>query len=173
MTQPVLADVGHQFGRGKREERARAFIRDGLEQSAAAQRSLAINRVTALGEMTGGIAHDLRNILAVIESGLRLAERNSERPDKVRAYIAGAREGVLPDGGAALLRRCCLGHLFLVVCYAKRPGAPAPGPRRDTPRGALPVGSLPVGCGRLRCGQTCSRLPGDLPGHATKLPYQR
>jgi signal transduction histidine kinase len=44
--------------------------------------------------MTGGIAHDFRNILTIIGSGLRLAETNSRDPDKVRTYIAGAREGV-------------------------------------------------------------------------------
>ena len=44
--------------------------------------------------MTGGIAHDFRNILAIIESGLRLAEKSSEQPDRARVYIAGAREGV-------------------------------------------------------------------------------
>jgi signal transduction histidine kinase len=44
--------------------------------------------------MTGGIAHDFRNILAIIESGLILAEKNSEQPESARIYIAGAREGV-------------------------------------------------------------------------------
>src|SRR5688572_30716700 len=36
----------------------------------------ASQRITALGEMTRGIAHDFRTILALIESGLRLAEDN-------------------------------------------------------------------------------------------------
>jgi signal transduction histidine kinase len=44
--------------------------------------------------MTGNIAHDFRNILAVIDSGLRLAERNSDDPKAASAFIAGAREGV-------------------------------------------------------------------------------
>ena len=44
--------------------------------------------------MTRGIAHDFRNILAVIDSGLRLAERNVSDQDMVRAFVAGAREGV-------------------------------------------------------------------------------
>jgi signal transduction histidine kinase len=44
--------------------------------------------------MTGGIVHDFRNILAVIDSGLRLAERNISEPDTARTFIAGAREGV-------------------------------------------------------------------------------
>jgi signal transduction histidine kinase len=64
------------------------------EGPAAEQRARAIQRLAALGEMTGGIAHDFRNILTIIESGLRLAERSSKEPEKVRAFIAGAREGV-------------------------------------------------------------------------------
>jgi signal transduction histidine kinase len=51
-------------------------------------------RLSPLGEMTGGIAHDFRNILSIIDSGLRLAESNLSDPDKVRTFIAGAREGI-------------------------------------------------------------------------------
>jgi signal transduction histidine kinase len=48
----------------------------------------------ALGEITGGIVHDFRNVLTIVESNLRLAERHSDEPDKVLVYIAGAREVV-------------------------------------------------------------------------------
>ena len=58
------------------------------------QRQGATQRIAALGEMTGGIAHDFRNILTIIESGLRLAERNLQCPDKLRACIKGAQNGV-------------------------------------------------------------------------------
>ncbi|TIT86789.1 MAG: hypothetical protein E5W55_29920, partial [Mesorhizobium sp.] len=44
-------------------------------------------RLAALGEMTSGIAHDFRNLLAVIESGLRLAEKRADEPERVRAFI--------------------------------------------------------------------------------------
>jgi signal transduction histidine kinase len=44
--------------------------------------------------MTGGIAHDFRNLLAVIDSGLRSAERRADEPESVRACIAAAREGI-------------------------------------------------------------------------------
>ena len=54
----------------------------------------AAQRLSVLGEMTGGIAHDFRNILSVIESGLRLAESNFSEPQKARTFISGAREGV-------------------------------------------------------------------------------
>jgi signal transduction histidine kinase len=64
------------------------------ERSAAEQRAYASQRLAALGEMTGGIAHDFRNLLAAIESGLRLAEKSSEQPEKVRVYIAAVRQGV-------------------------------------------------------------------------------
>jgi hypothetical protein len=39
--------------------------------------------------MTGGIAHDFRNILSVVDSGLRLAESKLGDPDNVRTFIAG------------------------------------------------------------------------------------
>ncbi|WP_376704047.1 ATP-binding protein [Mesorhizobium sp. ISC25] len=63
-------------------------------RTAAEQRERATHRLAALGEMTGGIAHDFRNLLAVIESGLGLAERRADEPERVRAYIAAAREGI-------------------------------------------------------------------------------
>jgi signal transduction histidine kinase len=62
--------------------------------TAAEQREHATHRLAALGEMTGGIAHDFRNLLAVIESGLRFAEKRADEPEHVRAYIAMAREGI-------------------------------------------------------------------------------
>jgi signal transduction histidine kinase len=58
------------------------------EPAAQAARGL-----SALGEMTGGIAHDLLNVFAVVEAGLLLAER-AERPEEALAYIAAARDGV-------------------------------------------------------------------------------
>ena len=64
------------------------------QRSAAELSSRAAQRLSVLGEMTGGIAHDFRNILAVIDSGLRLAEKNFNDPRKASAFIAGAREGV-------------------------------------------------------------------------------
>jgi signal transduction histidine kinase len=62
--------------------------------SPATHSARAAQRLSALGEMTRGIAHDFRNILSVIDAGLRLAESNSGDPDKVRTFIAGAREGI-------------------------------------------------------------------------------
>jgi signal transduction histidine kinase len=58
------------------------------------KRARAARRLTVIGEMTGGIAHDFRNLLAIIESGLRLAEKSYQQPEKVRNYIAAAREGI-------------------------------------------------------------------------------
>ena len=41
-----------------------------------------MQRLEAIGEMTGGIVHDFRNLLAVIESGLRLAENSYQQPER-------------------------------------------------------------------------------------------
>lgn len=67
---------------------------------AAQQRERAMHRLASLGEMTGGIAHDFRNLLAVIQSGLRLAERKADQPESVRTYLSAARQGV--DRGVEL-----------------------------------------------------------------------
>lgn len=54
----------------------------------------AVQKISALGEMTGGIAHDFRNVLAVVSSGLRIAEQHAGDPAKLAAALAAAHEGV-------------------------------------------------------------------------------
>jgi signal transduction histidine kinase len=66
------------------------LVEDPGQRSARAQQ-----RITALGEMTGGIAHDFRNILAMINSGLSLAERSHAQGEPFDAYLLAAREGVV------------------------------------------------------------------------------
>ena len=68
--------------------------KEGLDIVSAAQRERATQRLASLGEMTGGIVHDFRNILAVIESGLRLAEKHSGEPEKASVFIAGVHDGI-------------------------------------------------------------------------------
>jgi signal transduction histidine kinase len=54
-----------------------------------------MQRLEALGEMTGGIVHDLRNLLAVIDTGVRLATEHAEHPDKVRSYLSVTRDAIV------------------------------------------------------------------------------
>jgi signal transduction histidine kinase len=54
----------------------------------------ASQRVTALGEMTAGLAHDFRNILAVINSAINLAERDSGDKVKLGTALGAARDGI-------------------------------------------------------------------------------
>ena len=55
----------------------------------------ATQRLLALGDMTGGIAHDLRNLFAVIETGARLANEHADQPEKVRSYISVTRDAIV------------------------------------------------------------------------------
>lgn len=67
----------------------------GKAPASAKETSLrALQSLMVLGEMTGGIVHDFRILLTVIDSGLRLMERNSAHPEKVRMYIAAMRDGI-------------------------------------------------------------------------------
>jgi signal transduction histidine kinase len=59
------------------------------ERSARAARMIG-----ALGEMTGGITHDFRNILCIVASGLRVAERNIGNPESLKAALEAIQEGV-------------------------------------------------------------------------------
>ena len=59
------------------------------------QRSTRANqRITALGEMTAGLAHDFRNILTIIESGLALAGRSRHDPEKAQAALDAVHDGI-------------------------------------------------------------------------------
>ena len=55
--------------------------------------SLAEFKLAALGEMTIGIAHDFKNVLAVIDASLDLAA-NGKHFERRHSYIAAAREGI-------------------------------------------------------------------------------
>jgi signal transduction histidine kinase len=44
--------------------------------------------------MTGGIAHDFRNILCIVASGLRVAGRELDNPDKLKSALAAIHDGV-------------------------------------------------------------------------------
>ena len=58
------------------------------------RRSDTAQQIDALGELAGGIAHDFRNVLAVISSALHLAERHGNDPGKTREYLSAAQDSV-------------------------------------------------------------------------------
>ena len=74
-----------------------------LQETAAERSARAVDGFTALGQMAGGVAHDFRNILCIIASGLRVAERNTADPVKRRAALAAAHDGV--DRGLRMVTR--------------------------------------------------------------------
>jgi two-component system, NtrC family, sensor kinase len=51
-------------------------------------------RLSTIGEMTGGIAHDFRNVLAVVSSGLRLIEKADQDQEKRELYIRSIEEAL-------------------------------------------------------------------------------
>lgn len=71
-----------------------AIMPDGEDSEAPRERSArAAEKIAALGEMTGGIVHDFRNILAAIDSGLRQAEHHLADPVQLRFCLAALHEG--------------------------------------------------------------------------------
>ena len=74
-----------------------------LQATAAERSARAVESFTALGQMAGGVAHDFRNVLCIIASGLRVAERNTADPVKRRAALTAAHDGV--DRGLRMVTR--------------------------------------------------------------------
>ena len=77
-----------------------ALDTDREERSAAGTCANFTERLPAVGEMTGGIAHDFRNLLGAIYAALRLTEKDSSVSGNARGYIAAARQGI--DRGVKL-----------------------------------------------------------------------
>jgi len=89
------ADLVHANQRLKSETRVRRDAEEALHQS---------HKMEAIGQLSGGVAHDLNNYLAVIRGSLHhLKRRRSLEGADIEPFIASALEGV--DRAAGLTRR--------------------------------------------------------------------
>lgn len=79
-------------------------VREEVEKrEAAQQRAAHAERIQALGQLAGGIAHDLNNVLQAVTSGASLAIRDAENPERVRRLARLLTEAA--ERGAAVTRR--------------------------------------------------------------------
>ncbi len=85
--------------------------------SPSSRSARAAQRINALGEMTGGVVHDLRNILCVIASALRVAEQRPDDPAALDVALEHARNGV--DRGLRTISR-----LLAFAMHQQRDAAP-------------------------------------------------
>ena len=79
------------------EERTAALLRAAEERRRAEDAARQAEKLAALGELTGGVAHDFGNLLQVVTSGAALLRRAS-LPEAKRARIL---EGIIQAGGSA------------------------------------------------------------------------
>jgi signal transduction histidine kinase len=78
----------------KVEERTRDFV-DEMQRRIETEDALRqAQKMEAIGQLTGGVAHDFNNMLAVMLGGLDLALRRLDRGDtQVQKYLVNAQEG--------------------------------------------------------------------------------
>jgi PAS domain S-box-containing protein len=64
------------------------------EIEAASEQLRHLQKMEAVGQLTGGVAHDFNNMLSIVIGSLDMAARKlTSDPDKARQYIANANEG--------------------------------------------------------------------------------
>jgi len=93
-------------------------VADALAERARAEDELRQSqRMEALGQLAGGVAHDFNNVLQAIAGGARLIQRRPDDPDTVRRLAGLVVDAA--DRGASVTRR--------LLSFARR-GALKPGP---------------------------------------------
>jgi signal transduction histidine kinase/CheY-like chemotaxis protein len=102
----------------KVEERTRDLV-DEMQRRIETEDALRqAQKMEAIGQLTGGVAHDFNNMLAVVLGGLDLALRRLERGDtRIQKYLTNAQEG--GRRAAALTQR-------LLAFARQQPLEPAP-----------------------------------------------
>jgi two-component system NtrC family sensor kinase len=91
-------------GSVRRERAALAAARAEAERRADAERRLRhAQRIDALGQLVGGVAHDFNNVVMAVVAGARSIAKRADRPDEVRR-IVGLIEAAA-DRGARLTGR--------------------------------------------------------------------
>jgi signal transduction histidine kinase/ActR/RegA family two-component response regulator len=97
--------------RAAAERAAVARLREALEdlrretagREAAESRVRQAQRMEALGQLAGGIAHDVNNVLQAVASGARLIRRRPDDPEQIRRLAGMVLEAT--ERGAAVARR--------------------------------------------------------------------
>ncbi len=99
----VVAGVGYVFIRNKlRLRRANEELQAEMKLRAETQARAQAQRMEAVAQLTGGLAHDINNMLTVVTGNLEREIRRID-DDEVRQFLARARQGV--DMGAKLNRQ--------------------------------------------------------------------
>jgi signal transduction histidine kinase len=88
----AMAELRHS--RDQAEESHRRLVEEIGVREEAEEKVRQMQKMEAIGQLTGGVAHDFNNMLAVIISALQLAQRRLDRGDtKIQKFTDAAMDG--------------------------------------------------------------------------------
>jgi two-component system NtrC family sensor kinase len=103
-TAALIALVLMALARARREAAAHEMLRAEIVRREETEEKLRqAQKMEAVGRLTGGIAHDFNNLLTAIIGNLDLALRRLDGPDRVRGWLANARQA--GERAATLVQR--------------------------------------------------------------------
>lgn len=90
----IMVEVSARFVKIDEELLIQAIARDVSEQHALTDKLVQADKLVLLGQLSAGIAHDIRNPLAAVNLNLQILKRNLPKESPEHSYIEVALQGV-------------------------------------------------------------------------------
>lgn len=90
----LMVEVSARFVEYESQKLIHAIARDVSEQHALTDKMVQADKLVLLGQLSAGVAHEIRNPLAAVNLNLQVLQRKFEKSDALYPYVETAMQGV-------------------------------------------------------------------------------
>ena len=90
----LMVEVSARFINFEGQQLIQAIARDVSEQHALTDKLVQADKLVLLGQLSAGVAHEIRNPLAAVNLNLQILKRNIEDNSSIASYVSTALQGV-------------------------------------------------------------------------------